>query len=69
MPPQKFTAADPESVRSRYKVVRRDTMQDVPGLILAADAGTGLCLLRGADGASQQHSFGPNGLSIVPSAR
>lgn len=65
MLPRKLTAVDPESERARYKIVRRDTLADVPGLILAANVETGLCIVRDAAGASIEHNFGPDGLSIV----
>jgi hypothetical protein len=65
MLPTKLTAADPESERRRYKIVRCDTLADVPGLILSASVETGLCLLRRAGGTSQEFNFGPNGLHIV----
>lgn len=65
MLPTKLTAVDPESERARYKVVRRDTFVDVPGLILAASVDTGVCLLRAANGSSQEFNFGPDGLRIV----
>ena len=67
--PYKLTATDPESERVRYKIVRRDYMTDVPGLILSASVETGLCLLRHPNGASQEFNFGPDGLRIVPAAR
>lgn len=69
MLPRSLTAVDPESDRRRYKIVRRDTMQDVPGLILSASVESGLCLLRLANGASQEFNFAPDGLRIVPAAR
>jgi hypothetical protein len=69
MLPRKLTAVDPENERRRYKIVRRDTMEDVPGLILSASIETGLCLLRLSSGASQEFNFGPEGLRIVPAAR
>lgn len=69
MPPRKLTAIDPESERRRYKIVRRDLMADVPGLILSAFVETGLCLLRKSDGSSQEFNFGPDGLAIVPAGR
>jgi hypothetical protein len=69
MLPRKLTAVDPESERRRYKVVRRDTFADVPGLILSANVETGLCLIRLANGASQEFNFGPDGLRIVTAAR
>jgi hypothetical protein len=67
--PHKLSAHDPESERARYKIVRRDTFDDVPGLILSASVETGLCLLRNANGASQEYNFGPGGCSIVVAAR
>ena len=66
MLPQKLTALDSEEERERYKVVRRDTMADVPGLILSASVETGLCLLRNpTTEVSQEHNFGPGGLCIA----
>jgi hypothetical protein len=71
MLPIKLTAVDPEAERRRYKIVRRDTMEDVaPGsLILSASVDSGLCLVRHPNGASQEFNFGPNGLRIVVAAR
>jgi hypothetical protein len=69
MLPRKLTAVDPETERRRYKVVRCDTMADVPGLILSASVETGLCLMRSTNGASQEFNFGPDGLRIVVAAR
>lgn len=69
MLPRKLTAVDPESERRRYKIVRRDTMADVPGLILSASVETGLCLMRDANGANQEFNFGPDGLRIAIAAR
>ncbi|MGH7030001.1 MAG: hypothetical protein ACREEZ_06205 [Stellaceae bacterium] len=69
MLPRKLTAFDPESERRRYKIVRCDTMADVPGLILSASIETGLCLLRQSNGASQEFNFGPDGLRIVVAVR
>lgn len=69
MLPRKLTAVDPESERRRYKIVRSDTMEDVPGLILSANVETGLCLIRLSTGASQEFNFGPNGMRIVTAAR
>jgi len=69
MLPQKLTAVDSEEERARYKIVRRDTMDDVPGLILSASVETGLCLLRLSNGASQEYNFGPSGLCIAVARR
>lgn len=65
MPPHSLSAADSEALRGRYKLVRRDTMADVPGLILCANVENGLCLLRDAKGERQEFNFGPDGLWIV----
>lgn len=69
MLPRRLTAVDPESERCRYKIVRRDTMADVPGLILSANVETGQCQLRSSNGTSQEFNFGPDGLRIVTAAR
>lgn len=68
MLPTKFTVADAETERARYKIVRLDKMTDVDGpqsLILSANVETGLCLIRKSDGAQQEYNFGPGGLAIV----
>jgi hypothetical protein len=69
MLPRKLTAVDPESERRLYKTVRRDTMDDVPGMILSANVNTGLCLIRLINGASQGFNFGPDGLCIIAASR
>jgi hypothetical protein len=69
MLPQKLTAIDSEEERARYKIVRRDTMADVPGLILSASVETGLCLLRKSTGEAQEYNFGPSGLCIAVAKR
>ncbi len=69
MLPTKLTAGDPKGERRRYKIVRRDTFDDVPGLILSASQETGLCLLALANGTKQEFNFGPDGLRIAVAAR
>jgi hypothetical protein len=69
MLPTTLTAADPESERRRYKVVRLDTHQDVPGLILSASVETGLCMMRPDSGEAKEYNFGPYGFRIVPRPR
>jgi hypothetical protein len=69
MLPRQLTAVDPENERRRYKIVRRDTMEDVPGLILSANVETGLCLVRLSSGANREFDFGSEGLRIVAVAR
>jgi hypothetical protein len=65
MLPRQLTAIDPEIERARYKVVRRDTMETVPGLILSANVETGMCLMRLDNGEPQEFNFAPGGLIIV----
>jgi hypothetical protein len=67
--PRRLGADDPESERTRWKIVRADTLADVPGLILEANVDTGSCLMRNASGVSQKHDFGPEGLRIVAAER
>ncbi len=69
MLPMILSAADPEAERGRYRIVRLDTMELVPGLILAANCDTGMCLLREASGEATEHCFGPRGLRIVAAGR
>lgn len=66
MTPHKLSFYAPESERRRWKIVRLDTMADVPGLILSANMDTGLCLLLDAAGSYQEYNFGPGGLWIAP---
>lgn len=66
---RKLTAADPEEERALYKIVRRDTFDDVPGFIVSASVDTGLCLLRAVNGIIQEFNFGPDGLRIVSAGR
>jgi|GEM_PF-1438317 hypothetical protein len=72
MLPLKLTAADPESERRLYKIVRCDTMADLPGLILSANVETGLCLMRtivNGEEQTDEHNFGPWGIRIVAARR
>ena len=65
MMPIMLSNTDPESERRRYKIVRLDTCQDVPGLILSADIGTGVFMLRLATGEAKEDNLGPNGFRII----
>jgi hypothetical protein len=69
MLPRRFTAEDPESVRARYKIVRRDDFSTIAGLILSADIDTGVAVLRGDKGAVEEYSLSPDGFRIVTAAR
>lgn len=55
-----------EEERKRYKIVRLDMVQDVPGFIIRASTHTGLCKLRLSDGSEPEYNFGPNCLAIIP---
>lgn len=71
MLPLKLTAADPESERALWRVVRLDTHETLPGMIVCADVATGLALMQvkpTADGDPGQQEFvlGAGGLRIVP---
>jgi hypothetical protein len=59
MLPRKLTAVDPQVEPTRYKIVRADTTQDMPGLILWANVEASLCLLRSSS------ILGPDGLRLV----
>ncbi len=65
MLPSKLAAHEPEGLKRCYKIVRRDTMQDLPGDIVSADTDTGVCVLRQADGAAKDFNLGARGLIIV----
>lgn len=68
MLPIKLDPEMPEKVRARYRVVRRDLMEDVrPGsLILTACVESGTCTFLKKDGSNEAFSFGPGGLRIIP---
>ena len=69
MLPLNLTAADPESDRRRFAVVRLDTCERVPGLILSASVETGQCMMRNEpSGEAKEYIFGPYGLRIVIAA-
>lgn len=65
MPPRKLTAVDPESLREMYRLVRLDTHDFVPGLIIWAYPTTGMCIMRSDDGTNVEYNFGPNMVKIV----
>jgi hypothetical protein len=66
MLPRVLTNDLSESVRRRYIVVRLDNFTAVPGLIISADTVTGIVNMQNErDGSSQEHNFGPYGITIV----
>jgi hypothetical protein len=65
MLPRKLVQDMPEAERARWRIVRLDTHQDLPGLILSADADAGVVTMKGADGAAKDYSLGSGGFAIV----
>ena len=69
MLPTTLTAADPESERRRYKIVRLDTHETLPGLIMSASVDTGICVMQitraGHATEKKEYNFGGRGLRIV----
>jgi hypothetical protein len=64
MLPRRLSHDAPEAERRLWRVVRLDTHQELPGLILAADCDTGACTMKEGD-AAKDYSLGPQGLAIV----
>jgi hypothetical protein len=65
MLPRRLAAEAPEAERRRWRVVRLDTHQELPGEIVSADADSGICTMKGSDGAAKDYSLGPGGFAIV----
>jgi hypothetical protein len=63
-----ITSAMPENDRKRFKLVRTDSLADIPGLIIEADDTTGRAKLRDA-GAEKLVDLGPHGFRIMPVSR
>jgi hypothetical protein len=65
----KLSDTDPESLRRRYHIVRRDTFETIAGLIIHADEMTGVFRLqrKGPDGTFTEtdYSMGADGIRIV----
>jgi len=54
-----------EADRAKYKIVRLDSFSDVEGVIVTADEATGDCSMN-VKGESKTHSFGADGMRIIP---
>jgi hypothetical protein len=54
-----------DEFRKRWKIVRTDTMTDMPGRIISANEVTGECSLD-IGGETRTLNFGPRGFKIVP---
>jgi hypothetical protein len=50
--------------KRKWKIVRRDSCDDVPGDIITADEETGECSIE-VGGETKTLSFGPSGIRIV----
>ena len=69
---REITEAMPEEQRARYRVVRLDSGNTVPGLILSANANTGECTMKVTVGDNFEkvaHMLGANGLAILGPGR
>ena len=62
----KIDPAMAEAERKRWRVVRLDTCEDVPGEILAADEQTGEVKLKIHEGEERSYSFGQQGIRLLP---
>jgi hypothetical protein len=78
MLPRRIAQDLPESERRRWRIVRLDSYETLPGLVLSADCDTGVCTMRiqlGVDTAddgtktikfdTRAHNFGPGGIAII----
>jgi hypothetical protein len=63
--PYSLTPAMSQDERDRYKVIRRDTFEEITDMILSAYTETGNCMFRGKDGAPDERQFGADGIRIV----
>jgi hypothetical protein len=63
--PRRIAQDAPEAERRRWRIVRLDTLTQLPGLILSADADTGVATMKGKDNQVHDYSLGPGGLVIV----
>ncbi len=54
--------------RGHFKIVRADSLTDVPGEIITADEATGKCSVH-VGGETKMLSFGPGGIRIVGRGR
>jgi hypothetical protein len=65
MLPRRIAQDLPEAERRRWRIVRLDTHETVPGLILSADCDTGACTMRGPAPEPTQYDLGPGGIAII----
>lgn len=62
-------------LKMSWKIVRTDTCEDVPGMIISADEDTGECKMFVVDPRclpperTVEYDFKPGGIRIVPAAR
>ena len=60
----KLESHDSAEIKARWKIVRRDTYDDVEGEIVAADEASGECSLH-ISGETKAFHFGPDMIAIV----
>jgi hypothetical protein len=65
----KIDPAMAEAERSRWRVVRLDTCEDVPGEILSADEQTGEVKMADLGGEERSYSLGQHGIRLLPRKR
>jgi hypothetical protein len=62
---RKLAADAPAGDRRRWRIVRLDTHQDLPGEIVEADVENGTATMKQPSGESTQYSLGPGGIAII----
>ena len=65
----KIDSSMSEEQRSRYKIVRLDSFDDLDGLIVSADEQEGTATLKDKSGEDKSYSLGPHGIMILPRGR
>ena len=64
----KLDATHSSADKARWKIVRTDTYDDVPGEIISADEVGGECCVH-VGGETKTLSFGPGGIRIIGKRR
>jgi hypothetical protein len=53
----------------RFKVVKLDSFDDVPGTLVSADDQTGAVVMKDTTGETKSYSFGPRAIRIASNRR
>jgi hypothetical protein len=67
--PRRLAPDQPAAERARWRIVRLDTHEELPGEILCADADAGIATMREADGGARDWSLGAGGIAIIGKER